>query len=77
MNIKLWSLKVRKLDVCGRPLFANLVTYFDGDHQVKGAISNRLMKNKPLTYVNGEYELKGPLVPQKSKKQGINSTSEY
>ena len=24
---KLWIIKVRKLDVCGRPLFVNLVTY--------------------------------------------------
>ena len=29
LNIKLWSLKVRKLDVCGRPLFANPVTYIE------------------------------------------------
>ena len=26
LKAKLWSFKVRKLDVCGRPLFANSVT---------------------------------------------------
>ena len=27
--IKLWSHKFRELDVCGRPLFANPITYTD------------------------------------------------
>ena len=27
LNTKLWSSKFIELDVCGRPLFANLVTY--------------------------------------------------
>ena len=27
LNTKLWSLQVRKLNVCGRPLFANPATY--------------------------------------------------
>ena len=32
LNTELWSFKVRKLDVCGRPLFANLVTFIKKTH---------------------------------------------
>ena len=28
MIAKLWSFKIMKVDVCGRPLFANPVTYY-------------------------------------------------
>ena len=35
-NLKLLIIKVSILDVCGRPLFANPVTYYYGEYNIYG-----------------------------------------